>query len=268
MVEIQEKSRLIGQRMQNIDKELSESAERFFRWIPDDFKRTHPELGVQSIYRDVDGGSEWIGAFAVRVTAKPFAALPMLATLKGDKSKLLPVPTHLNGKGRQGLLQCLDLQVVRTWQPRLRSIERSFEGANIRGMDRLDANGRIDRFFFATQREKKRPADIFFGVSELMWNVASIMHFANVVRTQTSRPSLGFALEVDLVHSDPLYLIPYAGPAPHGRQVIRPFRVLFPRYEVGSAEEFDEVLTTLDHDLWNSAGYQPNWELSIDWPTV
>jgi len=136
------------------------------------------------------------------------------------------------------------------------------------GLDRLASDGQIDRFIFSTDQEPKSQEFMFFSVNELVWNVASVMSFVNVIRSKTSRPSQAFALEVELVHSNSLYLEPYPGPSPHGAQIIPPYRVLFPRYELGAIEDFDEVLSTFDHDLWNSAGYQPDWKLSLDWPSV
>jgi hypothetical protein len=179
--------------------------------------------------------------------------------------KLLEFPI-LKGNGRQGLLQNTELSVTRTWQQRLRSIERAYEGARFVGLDRLSSEGQFDRVVFTNYPEEKKPRYMFFGVNELMWNVASVMWFAHVVRSKSFRPSQSFALEVELVHSNSLYLEPYAEPASFGGQIIPPYRVLFPRYEVGTLDEFDDVLTTFDRDLWNSAGYQPDWKLSIDWP--
>ena len=266
MAEIQEKTRRIGKSMEDVDRALVESADRFHKWIPPEFQRTHPVNGVQSVYRaNPSGGNDWIGSWGLRITVKPFAPLPADRLLQGDKMKLLEFP-KLKGNGRQGLLQNTDLRVTRTWQQRLRSVERAFEGERFVGLDRLSSEGQLDRFVFTNYPEEKKPRYMFFGVNELMWNVASTMWFAHVVRSKCSRPSQLFALDVELVHSNPLYLEPYAGLAPFGGQIIPPHRVLFPRYEVGTVDEFDDVLTTFDRDLWNSAGYEPDWKLSIDWP--
>ena len=267
MAEIQEKTKRIGNSMRDVDRSFAESADRFYKWIPTDFQATHPVNGVQSIYRSNQlGGNDWVGAWGLRVTAIPFAPLAANNLLRGDKMKLLDFPV-LTGSGRQGRLQSLDLQTTRVWQHRLRSIERVFEGTRFVGMDRLSAAGQLDRFLFTSNPEEKKPRHMFISVNELMWNVGSVMWFAHVVRSKISRPSQPFALEVELVHSHALYLEPYAGLAPFGGQVIPPYRVLFPRYEFGTIDEFDDVLTTVDHDLWNSAGYQPDWKLSIDWPS-
>jgi hypothetical protein len=268
MAEIQEKTKRISRSMKDVDRAFAESADRFYKWIPSEFQATHPVNGVQSIYRgNESGGNDWIGCWGVRITVKPFAPVPADDVLHGDKMKLLEFPI-LKGNGRQGLLQNRELSVTRTWQQRLRSIERAFEGTRFVGMDRLSSEGQLDRFVFTRYPEEKPPRYMFFGVNELMWNIGSVMWFAHVVRSKSSRPSQSFALELELVHSKPLYLEPYAGPVPFGGQIIQSSRVLFPRYEVGTLDEFDDVLTTVDRDLWNSAGYQPDWRLSIDWPPV
>lgn len=268
MAEVQERTRRAAKSLEDADRAFVESADRFHRWIPSEFQRTHPVNGVQSVYRpNKSGGNDWVGSWALRVTAKPFAPLPANGLVQGDKMHLLEFPT-LNGEGRQGLLQNTELRVTRTWQQRLRSIERTFEGEQFVGLDRLTSVGQIDRFVFTSYREDKPPQYMFFLVTELMWNVASVMWFAHAVRSKTSRPSQSFALEVELVNSTSLYLVPYAGFAPRGGQIISPYQVLFPKYEVGALEEFDDVLTTFDCDLWNAAGYQPDWSLSLNWPPV
>lgn len=240
MAEIQEKTRRITNGMRDINDAFAESANRFHNWIPADHQATHPVNGVQSIYRENKiGGNDWIGAWALRLSATPLARLAANSLLRGDKMKLLEFPT-LRGSGRQGLLQNLELQTVRAWQQRLRSVERTFEGSNFTGMDRLTAEGQIERFVFTAYPEEKKPRYMFISVNELMWNISSLMWFAHVIRSSLSRPSQPFALEVELVHSHTLYLEPYAGPAPRGGQVISPHRVLFPRYELGGIDQFDE----------------------------
>lgn len=268
MAEIQEKTRRITSSMRDVDHAFTESADRFHQWLPVNHQATHPVNGVQSIYRENKlGGNDWIGAWGLRITATPFAPLAANSLLRGDKMNLLNFPV-LTGSGRQGLLQNLELRTTRVWQHRLRSLERTFEGTQFIGMDRLTAEGQLERFVFTNYPEEKKPQYMFISVNELMWNVGSAMWFAHVVRSKVSRPSQPFALEIELVHSHSLYLAPYAGPAPYGGQVIPPHRVQFPQYEFGAIDEFDDVLTTVDHDLWNSAGYQPDWKLSINWPSV
>ncbi len=66
--------------------------------------------------------------------------------------------------------------------------------------------------------------------------------------------------------SNSLRIMSHPGLALLGAQIFIPYRLVFPRYEIGSRDEFDALLMTVETDLWNSVGYQPNWELSIDWP--
>jgi hypothetical protein len=40
----------------------------------------------------------------------------------------------------------------------------------------------------------------------------------------------------------------------------------FPRYEIGDLQTFDELIMTVDKDVWNLAGYHPSWELGVTWP--
>jgi hypothetical protein len=143
MAEIHEKTKRIANSMKDVDRSFTESADRFYKWIPADFQATHPVNGVQSIYRaDQLGGNDWIGAWGLRITATPFAPLAANNLLCGDKMKLLNFPV-LTGSGRQGRLQSLELQTTRVWQHRLRSIERAFEGRRFVGMDRLSAQGQL-----------------------------------------------------------------------------------------------------------------------------
>ena len=44
--------------------------------------------------------------------------------------------------------------------------------------------------------------------------------------------------------------------------------VTFPRYEIGEPETFDELLTTIDQDVWNLGGYHPTWKLGVNWPQL
>ncbi|MGM4887534.1 AlbA family DNA-binding domain-containing protein [Tardiphaga sp. 11_C7_N12_6] len=269
MVEIQEATKRIAGRRQQIDAALEESANRFFQWIPPEFQRTNPVRSVQSAYRNgsLPNSQQWVGSWALRITAKPFSPLPASSIVSGDKTSLLSFPS-LKGEGQQGVLQLLGLSTIRTWQPRLRSTERAFDGANLMGLDRLSSEGQIDRFVFVTYPEDRPPTYMFISANELMWHFASVMHFVNEVRAKCFRPSQGFALEVELFHSIALYVEPYAGLVGRGRAVIPPHRVAFPRYEVAGVEEFDQVLTAFDQDVWNSGGFHADWDLSLNWPDV
>jgi len=269
MAEIQDQTKRMAKGAEEVDRAFVESSNRFFDWIPAGSQRTHPVRGVMGEYREGQGGStHWAGAWALRITARPFGPLPVGNLSRQAWVKLLDSRTFTGG-GRQGLLQNIDLGNVRPWKPRLRATERTFEGDNLSGLDRVTADGQIDRLVFrpyVEQKRKQRPSFQYVSLSELMWNMASVIHFADVIRSQLSRPSQSFALEVELLQADPLYLIPYPGPAPPGSPIISEHRILFPRYEIGSRETFDDLMTVFDQDLWNSAGFQSDWKLSVDWP--
>ncbi len=262
MVEIQEMTKRTARTMEDIDRAFSESAKRFFGWIPAKYQWTNPVNGVRSV-RQISEPNQWTGSWAFRVTAKP-----MGRPITGNAQvwlRDLDFPT-LQGKGPPGALWKNDLNVIRPWQPRLRAFERTFEGDYSNGVDRVGVDGQIERKIFQTQTEAKEPKYMFLMVNEFLWSVGSVFCFVDAIRCQASRPSQAFALEIELLLSHPLFLAPHSGLTPLGSQILPPYRVLFPRYEIGSREEFDELLTTIETDLWNSAGYQPNWKLAVDWP--
>jgi hypothetical protein len=263
MVEIQEMTKRSARAMEDTDRAFAESAKRFLEWIPEEYQWTHPITGVRSVRSINNRSDRWIGSWALRATARP-----MGQSVAGDARQwliALDFPT-LRGGGRQGILQKSDLNVTRAWQPRLRSFERIFEGNYFNGLDRVGADGLIERKIFQTVTEDKEPRHMFFVVNEFLWSVASIFCFVDAVRCQAWRPSQAFALEIELLMSHSLYLTPHPGLVQPGSAILPPYRVLFPRYEVGSREEFDELLNTIETDLWNAAGKQPDWKLAIDWP--
>ena len=38
--------------------------------------------------------------------------------------------------------------------------------------------------------------------------------------------------------------------------------------EIGDLQTFDELMMTVDKDLWNLGGYHPSWELGVTWPAA
>jgi Putative DNA-binding domain len=262
MVEIQEMTRRTARTMGDLDRAFAESAARFFEWIPEHYQWTNPTNGLRSV-RTTCEPNKWTGSWALRVTAKP-----MGQPVAGDVRQWLgslDFPT-LRGGGRQGVLEKFGLRAIRTWQPRLRAFERTFDGRHFIGLDRVGVDGEIERKIFETATIEKEPPHIFFSANEFLWSVAAIFCFVDAVRCQASRPSQVFALEIELLLSHPLYLAPHPGPVQPGSAIVPPFRVLFPRYEIGLREKFDELLTAIETDLWNSGGKQPDWKLALDWP--
>ena len=136
-------------------------------------------------------------------------------------------------------------------------------------LDRRDFDGQLERFVWTTLTEAgSRPAQSPVAISEFMWQVASVLRMTDLARRATSRPGQDFAFEIQLMPSDPLYLYSYPGPSPRGSFIIPNEVITFPRYEIGAPEGFDELLTVVDRDLWNLAGYDPNWSIAIDWNDI
>jgi hypothetical protein len=183
--------------------------------------------------------------------------------LSGEAGKDFPLV------GRQGILRCNDLHVQRTWHPRLRAVEREFSGGNLFAVDRIGTEGQIDRFVRVTYTANlPRPQRYDLGASELTWNLASVVRLADIVRSQCSRPTQLFALEIELMPSDTIHLYGYPGHAQSGGGAIPNERVLFPRYEIGPRESFNELMTIFDTDLWHLAGINPDYNLAVTWPAA
>jgi hypothetical protein len=151
------------------------------------------------------------------------------------------------------------------WAPRLRAVEREFEGTNSRGLDRVRSEGLIERFVRQKQLEKGRPRHGILEIIELHWNVACVVHAAALIRAVNSRPTQQFALEVELMTSDPLLILGYPSSP---TAVIPASSTTFPRYEIGDLQTFDELMMTVDKDIWNLGGYHPSWELGVTWPQI
>lgn len=170
-----------------------------------------------------------------------------------------------NGTGQIRQLGWRDLSTTRVWRPRLRAVEREFEGTNSLGLDRVSSDGLIERFVWQKQRDKGRPRNGYLDMREFHWNVASVVHAAALVRAANSRPIQQFGLEVELTTSDPLLIHGYPT-SPNA--LIHAGTTKFPRYEIGDPETFDELMMTVDKDVWNLGGHHPSWELGVSWPQI
>jgi hypothetical protein len=268
MLEIQELTRRWARSLQEIEKAFERSADQFFNsWIPEELRRTHPVKALMGVRRE-DGlkNSIYVGQWALRLTAIPLSPLIM-----SDLSRLPWVqdmkPEAFNGPGRQGSLTCYDLEVVSPWKPRLRAMERLFRGDNMLARDVLTSEGRIERFIRGTiSAEGPRPQRMTKGVIDIVWNVASVLRMIDTVRAQNSRPGQKYALEVEFTTSDPMRFYAYAGTEPSGIQPIPAEAVVFPRYEIGDTDTFNQTLTDFDRDMWNLSSIDPGWELAVNWP--
>jgi hypothetical protein len=203
----------------------------------------------------------------LRLTARPLAplpirALPQQAWLKEIQLETFPLI------GRDGYLHCEDWNTTRIWQPRLRAVEREFHGKRLTAVDRIGVEGQIDRFVRVAYVEKGHPERYELSVAQLTWNLASVMRLAEVVRVQSSRPTQIFALEIEFVPSRPMVLVGYPGLVQSGAQNIPNERVLFPRYEIGPRESFNDLMTAFDTDLWHLAGIDPDYQLAVTWPPM
>ena len=267
MSEIQEFSRRSGRVYEEMDRAFTQSGQRFYSWIPEPSRQIHPVIGIMGSYApDASGSSNWTGLWAMRLTARPMAPLPVGDLPKQEWLKALTPETY-NGSGRQGYLACVDLEVSRTWIPRLRAVEREFSGDHLRAVDRITTDGQIERFMLVDMPSGSRPKFFHISIATLVWNVASLIRMADTVRARSHRPSQAFALEIEFFTSDKLMITGYPGISPTGVQLIPATSVMFPRYEIGGKDGFDEILTVFDRDVWNLAGHHPNWQLSIDWPS-
>src|SRR5260370_22988727 len=70
MLEIQQMTQRTSRTLEDSDRAFSESAERFFEWIPAKYQWTSPVNGARSV-RTINEPNKWTGSWALRVTAKP-----------------------------------------------------------------------------------------------------------------------------------------------------------------------------------------------------
>jgi hypothetical protein len=67
------------------------------------------------------------------------------------------------------------------------------------------------------------------------------------------------------MNSDPLLIHGYSN-SPNAR--IPAAGTIFPQYEVGDPESFNELIAAIDKDVWNLGGYHPSWNLEVSWPSI
>lgn len=262
MLEIQEKTRQKARLAADAEKSFKDSSDRFHLWIPQEHQRTHPYWGVQGTYPD--GTTKWLGIWALRVTAQPLSPFQLANLPKQPWLKQIDTRAF-SGTGQIRQLGWHDLRITRVWAPRLRAIEREFEGSNTLGLDRISSEGIIERFVWQKQPEERRPRQSFLEITELHWNVACVVHAAALIRSVNSRPTQLFSLEIELMSSDPMMICGY----PSSPTAIIPAgSTTFPRYEIGDSQTFDELMMTVDRDVWNLGGHHPSWELGVVWPQI
>lgn len=261
MLEIQEMTRQKARSAVEAEKSFEQSSDRFHSWIPQEHQRTHPYPGVQGSHTEHGTTNVWVGIWAARVTARPFSPI-LLANLSKQPWLRQLDTSAFNGTGQIQQLGWWDLSTTRAWAPRLRAIEREFEGTNSLGLDRVSSEGLIERFVWQKQPEHRRPRHGHLRITELLWNVASVVRAAALIRAVNSRSTMHFGLEVELMTSDPLLIHGYPT---SWHAIIPASTTTFPRYEIGDAETFDELMMTVDKDLWNLGGYHPSWELGVVW---
>lgn len=264
MLEIQEMTRQKARSAADAETSFKRSSDFFYSWLPPAHQRTHPYVGVDGVYTEDGTIKVWVGIWALRLTARPLS--PLLLTNIPKQPWLAQCDTRaFNGTGQIRQLGWSDLSTTRVWRPRLRAVEREFEGTNSLGLDRVSSDGLIERFVWQKQREKGRPRNGYLDMREFHWNVACVVHAAALVRAANSRPIQQFGLEVELTTSDPLLIHGYPT-SPNA--LIHASSTKFPRYEIGDPETFDELMMTVDKDVWNLGGYHPSWELGVTWPQI
>jgi len=269
MLEIQELTRRVARSGEIIEKSFVDSSERFFNWIPDTFHRTPPRREVKGLMELVPGvGQKYTGISAVRLTAIPLRPLSLGKLPKQPWLNEVKLETF-NGDGRQGQLWLDDFTVERTWLPRLRAVEREFEGRLLKAVDCINSDGQIERFARITSIVPgPRPPFLHLSVGQFMWHVASVMRMVDVIRAHAERPTQNYAFEIEFMNSEVMDLVGYPGVVPPGLQKMPLGRVVLPRYEIGGREDFNDLLTTVDNDFWNAAGNHPGWELALNWPSA
>jgi hypothetical protein len=268
MVEIQELTRRVARSGAVIEKAFSDSGKAFFNWIPEPARRTHPARGLQGSHSEQGGNKQYTGLWTVRLTAVPLRPLSLGKLPRQPWLKDIQIESF-NGPGRQGSLRAYDVQVVRQWVPRLRSVEREFNGAWSTAVDRIGAEGQIERYALAKDTmDGARSRALQLDMSQLIWNVASVIRMIDMIRARADRPTQDYALEIELMCSDPMHMTVYPGPVPLGLNKMPAGSAILPRYQIGARDDFNEVLTTVDGDLWNMAGNHPDWELAVDWPAA
>jgi hypothetical protein len=267
MLEIQELTRRVARSSDLVERAFSGSSDSFFEWLPFSMKRTHPYRGVQGVYSDGQEKNEfYTGVWIIRITAVPLRSLP-LGKLPGQPwLEDIKIETF-NGPGRQGMLSPYDVDVIRQWVPRLRAVEREFRGDQLLGVDRIASDGQLDRFVLVQNtREGARRNSLYLTMSQVIWNVASVVRMVDIIRARAGRPTQDFALEIEFGSSDSTRMDPYVGYVPSGLKNLPAGQTIFPRYEIGSRDGFNELLTTVDSDFWNLGGNHPDWQLALDWP--
>ncbi len=263
MLEIQEMTRQKARAAADAEKSFQDSSDRFYSWIPHEHQRTHPYRGVQGIHTKHGTTEVWLGIWALRVTARPLS--PFLLTNLPKQPWLKQIDTRaFSGTGQIHQLRWGDLSTTRVWAPRLRAVEREFEGTNSLGLDRISSEGLIERFVWQKQPEHGRPRHSFLEITGLYWNVVCVVHAASLIRAANSRPTQPYGLEIELMTSDPM-VIQYSSSA---TAVIPNGSTTFPRYEIGEVQTLDELMMTVDKDVWNLGGHHPSWELGVVWPPV
>lgn len=268
MLEIQELTRRVARSGEIIEKSFVDSAERFFSWIPEAFRRIHPGRGLQGVHDRPNDKQQYKGMWAIRLTAIPLRPLSFGKLAKQPWLKEVTTETF-NGSGRQGQLYPYDVEVVRAWVPRLRAVEREIQGDWLNAVDRINSNGQIERLArMTTTLDGGRPSFLHLSVGQFMWHVASVVRMVDVVRAHADRPTQDYALEVEFMNSDTVHLDGYPGIVPVGLQKLSPGRVALPRYEIGERESFNELLTTVDADFWNASGNHPDGEIALNWPAA
>jgi hypothetical protein len=41
----------------------------------------------------------------------------------------------------------------------------------------------------------------------------------------------------------------------------------FPRYMIGGRDEWDQLIATVEEDLWNATGVEPPQRATVSWPS-
>jgi hypothetical protein len=266
MVEIQDLTRRVARSNELNERAFAASSNALFDWLPSHLRREHPYRGVQGARSETDEKRTYTGFWILRATAAPLRPLP-LGKLPGQVWLENVKIESFSGPGRQGTLSAYDIEVIRPWTPRLRAVQREFHGDSVSGVDRIASDGQLDRFVrVAHTVDGGPPAFLYLTMSQVIWNVASIIRMADIVRAEFGRPTQDFALEIEFGCSDAMNMSPYVGLVPSGLKRMPRGQIILPRYEISSRDTFNDLITAVDRDFWNFAGNNPDWELALNWP--
>jgi hypothetical protein len=193
-------------------------------------------------------------AMALGATAVPLAPA-LLPSIVQDSSLRLD-PSILAGIGNiQGQEICMP-NVLRgsAWRPMLRGIRMDELGGEHLHWRELGETGIVELGWIDTVvASGENP--ISFPLDQLLWSVAFLLFWVELVRSKAAAPYLPFGLSINLRCSSNRFIpVPSSRPwAYRHRNCLEP-QVNFPLYRIASRDEFEPILRQLSNDFFNAGG--------------